>query len=157
VRSNVTLTISSLLSIVLFTVHLAHDFVFGLDSMSRVGTLTFLLIMLVSLYGTVELAGRRSGFVVTLLLGVLAAVLPVLHTAGGPRSAGRGFFFVWTLLALGASGVFSAVLSARGLWRTTRGRSDPPPAPRDEHHGADLGLPPEEATPKRWGARATPS
>ena len=115
-KQNVPLTISSLLLIVLFTVHLTHDFVFGLDSMTRAGTFTFLLIMLVSLYGTVELAGRRLGFVITLLLGILAAGMPVLHTVGGPRSAGRGFFFVWTLLALGASGVFSVVLSARGLW-----------------------------------------
>jgi hypothetical protein len=122
-KQNGPLTIASLLSIMLFTVHLAHDIIFGLDSMTRAGTLTFLLIMLVSLYGTVELAGRRAGYVVTLLLGLLAAGLPVLHRAGGPRSAGRGFFFVWTLLALGASGVFSAVLSARGLWSTTRGRS----------------------------------
>ncbi len=122
-KPNVPLTVSSLLSIVLFTVHLAHDFVFGLDTMSRAGTFTFLLIVLVSLYGTVELAGRRSGYVVTLLLGILAAGLPVLHTVGGPRSAARGFFFVWTLLALGACGVFSVVLSARGLWRLTWSRS----------------------------------
>ena len=116
-KQNLPLTISSLLSIVLFTVHLAHDFVFGLDSMSRAETPTFLLIMLVSLYGSVELAGRRSGYVITLLLGILSAVMPVLHTVGGPRSAARGFFWVWVLLALGATGVFSAVLSARGLWR----------------------------------------
>ena len=115
-KQNVPLTISSLLLIVLFTVHLTHDFVFGLDSMSRAGTFTFLLIMLVSLYGTVELAGRRLGYVITFLLGILAAGLPVLHTVGGPRSAERGFFWVWTLLALGTCGVFSAVLSARELW-----------------------------------------
>ena len=121
-KQNLPLTISSLLSVALFTVHLAHDVIFGLDSMSRAGTFTFLLIMLVSSYGTVELAGRRSGYVITLLVGILAAGMPVLHTAGGPRSAGRGFFFVWTLLALGATGVFSAALSARGLWRSFRAR-----------------------------------
>ena len=125
-RRNLPLTVSSLLAIALFTVHLAHDLVFGLDSMTRAGTLTFLLIMLVSLYGTLELAGRRSGYVITLLLGILAAGIPVLHTVGGPRSAARGFFFVWTLLALGATGVYSTVLSARGLWSTTWGRSRGP-------------------------------
>jgi hypothetical protein len=119
-KQNVPLTISSLLSIVLFTVHVAHDFVFGLDSMSRPETLTYLLIMLVSLYGTVELAGRRLGYVITLVLGVLSAGLPVLHTAGSARSASRGFYFVWVLLVLGATGVFSAVLAARGLWRSFR-------------------------------------
>jgi hypothetical protein len=125
-KQNVPLTVASLLSIVLFTVHLAHDFIFGLDSMSRAETFTFLLIMLVSSYGTVELAGRRLGYIITLLLGILAAGMPVLHTAGGPRSAGRGFFFVWTLLAMGASGVFSVALSARGLWRSIRARRETP-------------------------------
>ena len=126
-KENLSLTVASLLSIALFTAHLAHDVIFGLDSMTRAGTLTFLLIMLVSLYGAVELAGRRPGYVVTLLLGALAAGMPVLHTAGGPRSAARGFFFVWTLLALGATGVFSAALSARGLWRSVRARRGAPP------------------------------
>ena len=129
-KRNLPLTLSSLLSVALFTAHLAHDFIFGLDSMSRAGTLTFLLIVLVPLYGTVELAGRRPGYVVTLLFGVLAMGMPVLHTAGGPRSAARGFFFVWTLLLLGASGALSAALSARGLWRSVRGREAPPSVER---------------------------
>lgn len=120
-RQNLTLTVASLLSIALFTVHLAHDFVFGLDSMSRAETFNFLLIMLVSLYGTLELAGRRAGLIITLLVGILAAGLPVLHTVGGPRAASRGFFFVWTLLALGGTGVFSIILSGRALWRSFRG------------------------------------
>ena len=126
-KRNVPLTISSLLLIVLFTAHVAHDFVFGLDSMTRPETLTYLLIMLVSLYGTVELAGRRLGYVVTFLLGVLSAGLPVLHNVGGAKSAQRGFFFVWTLLAMGAAGVFSAVLSAQELWRSTRKRAEATP------------------------------
>jgi len=120
---NQALAASSLLSVALFTVHLAHDLVLGLDAMTRAGTLTYLLIVLVWSYAAVELAGRRSGLVLTLLLGILAAALPVLHTVGGERSAARGFPFVWTLLALGATGVLSAALSARGLWSTTRGRA----------------------------------
>jgi hypothetical protein len=125
-KQNVPLTISSLLSIVLFTVHLAHDIVFGLDSMTRAGTFTFFAIMLVSLYGTVELAGRRSGYIIMLLLGIVAAGMPVLHIVGGPRSAAHGFFFVWTLLALGATGVFSIVLAAKALWLSFRDRARSP-------------------------------
>jgi hypothetical protein len=115
-RRHVALTISALVALVLFTVHVAHDIVFGLDSMSRAGTLTFLLIMLVLSYGVVELAGRSAGDVIALLVGLLAVAMPVLHTVGGPRSARLGFFFVWTLLALGASGVLTAALAVRALW-----------------------------------------
>ena len=124
-KQNLALTVASLLSILLFTVHLAHDFVLGIDSMTRGQTFTYLLIMAVSLYGTVELAGRSSGLIIALLLAILSAALPVLHTVGGPRSAERGFFFVWTLLAMGGSGVFAAVLSLQALWRSFRSRPAP--------------------------------
>jgi hypothetical protein len=124
-KQNLALTISSFVAIFLFTIHLAHDFVFGLDSMTRAGTFTFLLIMLVLLYGTLELSGRRTGYVIMLLVGILALVVPIVHDVGGPRSASHGFFFVWTLLALGGTGVFSAALAARELWRSVR-------APRPE-------------------------
>ena len=129
-RKNVALTVTSLIAIGLFPIHLAHDFVFGLDSMTRAGTSVYLLIMLVSLYGTIELAGRRSGYVIMLLLGIVAVGIPILHTVGGPRSASRGFFFVWTLLALGAAGAFSTVLAARELWRSVRARPQPRPTER---------------------------
>jgi len=74
----------------------------------------------------VELAGRRSGYIIMLMVGIFAAAVPVLHTVGGPRSAARGFFFVWTLLALGATGVFSIVLAAKALWRSVRDRARSP-------------------------------
>ncbi|HXH93569.1 MAG TPA: hypothetical protein VNN25_18450, partial [Thermoanaerobaculia bacterium] len=61
-----------------------------------------------------------------LLLGIVAAGMPVLHTVGGPRSAAHGFFFVWTLLALGATGVFSIVLAAKALWLSVRDRARSP-------------------------------
>jgi hypothetical protein len=45
--------------------------------------------------------------------------MPVLHMMGAglgvKRSAGA-FFFVWTLYALGVTGTFGVVLSARALW-----------------------------------------
>jgi hypothetical protein len=33
------------------------------------------------------------------------------------------FFFVWTLVAIGVTGLFSIILSARGLWNLRRGKS----------------------------------
>jgi len=43
--------------------------------------------------------------------------------AGGRITGTSGaFFFVWTLLALGVTAVFSVILSARGLWNLRRGQ-----------------------------------
>lgn len=117
-----SLTIASLAGALLFTVHLAHDFIHGLDRMSRPETFTYLLIMVVWLYGTLELSGRRAGYAIMLIAGVLATALPVLHTVGGERSGARGFFWVWTLLALGATGVFAVAISTRELTASFRAR-----------------------------------
>jgi hypothetical protein len=79
-----------------------------------------LAVLVVLLYGTLVLRERRTGHVIMLLVGFFAAAMPVLHMRGVhypeiARSAG-GFFFVWTLWALGGVGGLTFVLSARGLW-----------------------------------------
>ena len=66
------------------------------------------------------LAERRSGHVIMLLVGLFAAAMPVMHMRGAhygdiARSPG-GFFFVWTLWALGGLGGVTFILAARGLW-----------------------------------------
>ena len=122
-KQPLTLTIASTLSAVLFPVHLAHDFIYGLDTMTRYGTFTYLGIMLVLLYGTLELQGRRAGYVIMLLGGIFAIGMPVLHTVGGPKAAAHGFWFVWTLLAMGATGVYGFVLAARELWISLRAKA----------------------------------
>jgi hypothetical protein len=40
--------------------------------------------------------------------------LRVIH--GRDANSSGGFFFIWTLIALGVTGLFSVILSARGLW-----------------------------------------
>ena len=72
------------------------------------------------------LAERRSGYVIMLLGGLFAAAMPVLHmrATGYPaiaKSSG-GFFFVWTLFAVGMTGTFSVILAARALWVLRRGK-----------------------------------
>ena len=83
-----------------------------------------LLVLAVLLYGTLVLPERRSGHVIMLLVGLFAAAMPVLHMRGAhygeiAKSAG-GFFFVWTLWALGGLGGVTVMLSARGLWSLRR-------------------------------------
>ncbi len=119
-KQPLSLTVASLLTAALFSIHLAHDFIYGLDAMSRGETFTYLAIVLLLSYGTIELAGRRAGYIIILIGGVLGAALPVLHTVGGPRAAKLGFWFVWVLLALGASGIFSIAVSTRELFRSFR-------------------------------------
>ena len=118
-KQNLTLIIASLVSLVLFTFHLTDDILHAKDGMDTSGTIICLAIMLVLLIGIVEFGARRLGFVIMLLGGLASAYMPFLHTMG-PRATRWGFFFVWTMLAMGVSGSFAAILSARALWRSFR-------------------------------------
>ncbi len=125
-KTNVALTIASLLSILFMTLHLADDIVRGMET-GGLSNLIAVQILVAWLYGTLVLTGRRSGYVIILLGSLLGAVVPVVHfkgvggVAGGAVArTGGGFFFVWTLIALGVTAVFSIILSARGLWGLMR-------------------------------------
>ena len=121
-KHNVMLTIASLLSILFFTFHLADDIVRGFEK-GGVSNLTALPIFVVWMYGTLVLAERRSGYVIILLGSLLGLAVPVLHMMGkgvgvdGPIAKSSGaFFFIWTIIALGVTALFSVILSVRGLW-----------------------------------------
>jgi hypothetical protein len=122
------LTITSLLSILLMTFHLTDDIVRGIEP-GGIKNLTGVLILVVWLYGTLVLAERRSGYVIMLLGSILGSGVPVLHMTGSGLVGGRianssgVFFWVWTLLALGVTAIFSAILSAHGLWSLRRDQS----------------------------------
>lgn len=121
-KHNTSLTIASLLSIVFSTLHLADDIVHGFEK-GGLPNLILVPIAVVWLYGTLVLAGRRSGYIIILLASLLGMMVPVIHMQGkgvgvasGIANSGGGFFFVWTLLALGVTALFSAILSVQGLW-----------------------------------------
>ena len=117
------LKITSLLSLVLLTLHVTDDIVRGI-SQAQSSNIA-LVVLVIFLYGTLVLAERRSGHVIMLLVGLFAAAMPVLHMRGAhyPEIAASpgGFFFVWTLWALGALGGVTIILSVRGLWSLRRG------------------------------------
>ena len=123
-RRNVTLTIASLLTIVFATLHVTDDALHAREGVDRMGISILLLIMLVMLYGTVELAGRRLGYLIILVGGAGAAYMPYLHGMG-PNATRWGFLFVWTMFALGVTGAFAAILAARALWRSFRAQPEP--------------------------------
>ena len=127
-KNNLVLTITSLLSILLLTFHLSDDIVRGFEK-GGLMNLTAVPICVLWLYATLVLAGRRSGYIIILLASVLALGIPVLHAKGagmvGGRIANSGgkFFWVWTLLAVGITALFSVILSTRGLWSLSWRRS----------------------------------
>jgi hypothetical protein len=125
-KENAILAVTSLLSILLLTLHISDDIVRGISKAEPSNTA--LAVLVVFLYGTLVLAERRSGYVIMLLVGFFAAAMPVIHMRGVhygeiARSAG-GFFFVWTLWALGGVGGLTFILSARGLWAARKTRAD---------------------------------
>lgn len=121
-KQNVMLTTTSLLSILFFTLHLADDIARGMEP-GTLSNLTAVPIFVLWLYGTLVLAGRRSGYIITLLGGLFSLVVPLAHMRGkgvGVTSSlgdsSGHFFFVWVLIAIGVTGLFSVILSVRGLW-----------------------------------------
>src|SRR5258707_15542124 len=121
-KQHATLVVTSLLSILLLTLHVTDDIVRGISKAESSNTA--LIVLVVLLYGTLVLAERRSGHVIMLLVGLFAAVMPVMHMRGSHygeiATSTGGFFFVWTLWALGGLGGGPFLLSARGLWSLLR-------------------------------------
>ena len=120
-KRSVMLTIMSLLSILLMTFHLCDDIVRGFEP-GGVKNIIGVLMLVVWLYGTLVLAERRSGYIIILLGSILGSAVPVVHMlgkglVGGSITNSSGiFFWVWTLITLQVTAIFSLILSARGLW-----------------------------------------
>jgi hypothetical protein len=113
-RNNITLTIVSLLTLLLSTIHIVHDIMHGTEPPRAIINMSVIGLVWISV--TVLLAGRTLGFVLIFLGSLLAAGMPVLHTMNA-TAVKWDFFFYWTLLALGVTGGFGAILSAIGLWK----------------------------------------
>ena len=127
-RNNV-LVIMSLLSIILLSLHLTDDIVYGTDKSPGLNVVA-IAVLVIWLYGTLVLAERRSGHAIMLLGSVAGMIVFAVHASrSGGLSAGTiaassgAFFFVWTLLSLAVTSVFSAILSAYGLWNLRRSKA----------------------------------
>jgi hypothetical protein len=125
------LTVTSVLSIILFTLHWADEVARGLEpgTTSAVGGFAILVVWLSA---TLVFADRRWGLIIILVGALLASAVPILHMQGrglvlgryGTTNQSAMFFWVWTNFALGASGMLSVVLAVHELW-TWRTRSRP--------------------------------
>ena len=127
-KRDTMLTIASMLSILFITLHTTDDIVRGMEP-GRLFDLIVVPILAVWLYGTLVLARRRSRYVIVLLGSLLGLLVPVIHMkgtgVGGALAKSSGaFFFIWTLIALGVTALFSVILSARALWEHLPRRTD---------------------------------
>jgi hypothetical protein len=120
-KHNILLVVASVLSILFMTFHMTDDIVRGMEP-GKLLDLIVVPVLAVWLYGTLVLAEKRSGYVIILLGSLLGLIVPVIHMKGAgvggtlAKSSGA-FFFIWTLIALGVTALFSVLLSARALWQ----------------------------------------
>ena len=124
------LTVATLLSVLFMTLHLADDIVRGMEA-GGLSSLIVVPIVVALLYGIAVLGEGRSGYVIIFIVSLLLLIVPVIHMKGkgvgvasGIASSSGGFFFVWTLIALGVTALISVILSVRGLWRLRRTTAD---------------------------------
>ena len=128
-KHNVVLTVVSLLSLLLMTFHLTHDTIRQAE-----GSVLYpipVVVFALWLYGTLMLHDRVWGYVIMLLGGLFSAGMIIVHSRGFVVGKAGGFFFVWTLFALSATGWVTMILSGRGLWtklRSRRSRRTPQPS-----------------------------
>ena len=130
-KHNHILIISSLLSILLITLHLTSDTIHARAGTPEAGgsTLIGVPVLAIWLYATLLLNERRLGLVIMLIGSVLTMGMPVAHVMapggvfhGAIARSSPAFLFVWTLHAMGVIGIFSFILSVRGLWGLRRGQ-----------------------------------
>ena len=99
-KHSVMLTITSLLSVLFLTFHLADDIARGFEK-GGISNLTAVPILVAWLYATLVFAGRRSGYVIILLGSLLGSGIPVIHfmekgvgVASRIGNTSGAFFFV---------------------------------------------------------------
>lgn len=136
-----TLTVTSLLTILLFSLHWADEIARGIEPGTRAAAGGF-GILFVWLYATLAIGTKRSGLWLQLLGAILGSGVPILHMQNAGWVGGRiatnspgAFFWVWTMIAMGACGMIAAALAVRALWRLSR-----TPASLAAHfHGSNAG------------------
>lgn len=135
-RHKVTLTITSLLSILFLTFHISDEIARGMER-GGLNMVLPVLILAIWLYGTLVLAGRRSGYIIMLIVAIFGTGVPILHMTGAAGLVGGkiavgssgAFFWAWGNVVMGVISAFSIILAVRCLWdpRWAEGLNAQPP------------------------------
>ena len=125
-KHRTTLMITSLLAVLLFSLHWADEISRGMErgDLSSVGGIGILVVWASA---ALLLPDRLLGLVILLLASILGTGVPILHMSGAGFVGGRipvnspgVFFWVWVNLALAPISATAMFLSAYGLWRRIR-------------------------------------
>ena len=117
-KANDLLTVTSVVSIVMLSVHVADDIAHGFDT---AGLVNFIGIVALAglFYATLIFRDRLAGRIVMLLVALFALGMPVIHLRSAhineTAQASGGMFFIWTLWALGITGILGLILTVQEL------------------------------------------
>jgi len=128
-KRNLVLQVTSLLSIILASLHLVDDIVYGSEK-DAASNVLMVVILAIWLYGTLMLPERLAGHIIMLVGSLLGLTIFLVHLANPGGLAGieigklsGAFFFVWTLLALAVVSLVSLAVSAHGVWNGLRSKT----------------------------------
>lgn len=117
-KQNDLLSMTSVISVLLLSLHISQDIVFGFDR-AGLNHLVGVGLLFVLACGAVLLPDRRSGRVIMLLGGAMAAAMLPLHMRNGlqPEFLAKdgALLFIWTLYVLGVNGWLSIILAIQAL------------------------------------------
>jgi len=125
----------SLLAIFFTTLHYTDDVIRKVRGMDQGGfsVLLAVLMLVVWLYAILVLVERKSGYIVSLIMALLNALIPLGHLTGmageatpGEILASSGAFFVWVVIALALTVFPALILSAYLLFKPSTEKSAAP-------------------------------
>ena len=116
--NNLMLRNTSLLLLLLLTLHVVDDVIHGFDSAGLMNMIGIVVLGFL-IYGTLMLYDQLSGHFVMLFIALFSLLMPIVHLRSArineTAQASGGFFFIWTLWALGGIGIFGIILAIQGL------------------------------------------
>jgi len=125
-KHQTTLLVTSLLTILLFSLHWSDEISRGMErgDLSSVGGI---VILVVWLSAALLLRDRLIGLIILLLASIMGTGVPILHMSGAGLVGGRiavnssgAFFWIWTNIAMAPISAIALFLSIHGLWSLRR-------------------------------------
>src|SRR5215207_2965465 len=110
--NNLLLRNTSMLLLLLLTLHVVDDIVHGFDSAGLINMIGIVVLGFL-IYGALVIHERMSGHFVMLFIALFSLLMPIVHLRSArineTAQASGGFFFIWALWALGAIGIFGII------------------------------------------------